>query len=532
MFDARERLRRLRRRLRRIERREQSALRRWIEDTDNLIHASVLLFVPLTIAGVTALANSIPSLSFLLFPPLASGAYTLFADPEGRYASPIRFVAGLTIGSVCGWIALVTLGSPGSGDVNAWAAMLAVLLTGTATWALDVEEPSGYSAALLLLVQEAPPTLYVLSVAVASTIVAVVYVTWHDTIYERRAEFLYATTGRDDDVLVPMLDGSDSIARLGARIASGHEQGRLVLLGFANGPEERTGGGEVPSPNAKGGSTSGDVDQSSAADASEAEDGIDPAVDVSGAVDETDPAVDASGAEDGTDGGVGDRADESRAGDDPEPSRAASQASAEHAIVERLEAQADELREATGANCEVVVARGSDPATVTRETARETGCDLILAPFHGPDEDGFVTSLFASELDVAAARVERQRWLQVLVPIRSAGDLAHRKVDLARRIAGPAGRVTVAHCIDSEKERRKAEAMCANVVDAYDGRFETLVARADVEAFLGDHAPANDLIVLGASTDRSPVSRMLSPPTYERVHTVDTDLLVVHAGRP
>ena len=490
MFDLRDRLRRLRRRLRRIERREQSALRRWIEHTDNLIHASVLLFVPLTIAAVTALANAVPSLSFLLFPPLASGAYTLFADPEGRYASPIRFVAGLTIGAICGWIALVTLGDPGSANVNAWAAMLAVLLTGTVTWALDVEEPSGYSAALLLLVQEAPPTIYVLSVAIASAIVAAVYVAWHDTIYERRAEVLYATTGRDDDVLVPMLDDGDAIARLGARIASGHDQGRLVLLGFANGAVDATADGDASSadPDAASGAAERSVEGDSSA---------------------------ASGSP------------------DTEPAEATDrELRAEDAIVERLESRAAELREATGANCQVVVARGSNPVAVTRETARETGCDLILAPFHGPDEDGFVTSLFATELDVAAARVERERWLQVLVPIRSAGDLAHRKVDLARRIAGPAGRVTVAHCIDSESERRRAEAMCANVVEPYEGRFTTLVADADVETFLGDHAPANDLIVLGASTDRSPVSRMLSPPTYERVHTVDTDLLVVHAGRP
>jgi len=521
MGRVRDGLRRLRRRLRRIERREQSALRRWIEDTDNMIHASVLLFVPLTIAAVTALANSVPSLSFLLFPPLASGAYTLFADPEGRYASPIRFVAGLTIGAICGWIALVTLGSPGSGDVNAWAAMLAVLLTGGATWALDVEEPSGYSAALLLLVQEAPPTVYVISVAIASTIVAGVYVAWHDTIYENRAEFLYATTGRDDDVLVPMVDGCESIARLGARIASGHDQGRLVLLGIANGPEERHADGEQPE--------SGDGDCVGASDAQR------PDPEHSGSPDaERKQPVDAGtvsgGDEDdarGTHGNETPGGDGSEDAPNNDPERPA-----EQAIVDRLEAQADELRDATGTNCQVVVARGSNPATVTRETARETGCDLILAPFHGPDEDGFVTSLFASELDVAAARVDRERWLQVLVPIRSAGDLAHRKVDLARRIAGPAGRVTVAHCIGSETERRKAEAMCANVVDAYEGRFGTLVARADVQEFLGDHAPANDLIVLGASTDRSPVSRMLSPPTYERVHTVDTDLLVVHAGRP
>ena len=499
MFDPRDRLRRLRRRLRRIERREQSALRRWIEHTDNLIHASVLLFVPLTIAAVTALANAVPSLSFLLFPPLASGAYTLFADPEGRYASPIRFVAGLTIGAICGWIALVTLGDPGSASVNAWAAMVAVLLTGTVTWALDVEEPSGYSAALLLLVQEAPPTIYVLSVAIASAIVAAVYVAWHDTIYERRAEVLYATTGRDDDVLVPMLDDGDAIARLGARIASGHDQGRLVLLGFANGTTDATTGGDALSADSDADAPSADSD----ADAGAAELSVEA---------ESTTGSDWTAADD-TEG--------------PE-----SEARRQDAIVERLESRAAELREATGANCQVVVARGSNPVAVTRETARETGCDLILAPFHGPDEDGFVTSLFATELDVAAARVERERWLQVLVPIRSAGDLAHRKVDLARRIAGPAGRVTVAHCIDSESERRRAEAMCANVVEPYEGRFTTLVADADVETFLGDHAPANDLIVLGASTDRSPVSRMLSPPTYERVHTVDTDLLVVHAGRP
>ncbi|AGN00454.1 hypothetical protein L593_02515 [Salinarchaeum sp. Harcht-Bsk1] len=519
MFDARERLRRLRHRLRRIERREQSALRRWIEHTDNLVHASVLLFVPLTIAAVTALANAVPSLSFLLFPPLASGAYTLFADPAGRYSSPIRFVAGLTIGSVCGWIALVTLGDPGSANVNAWAAMVAVLLTGTATWALDVEEPSGYSAALLLLVQEAPPLVYVFSVALASSIVAVVYVTWHDTIYERRAEVLYATTGRDDDVLVPMLGDSDAIARLGARIASGHDRGRLVLLGFANGAAggveeteswEATSNADSDGPEAEG--ESGQQEAGGATSEQQKQ---------WRATTEQDDAEKPTGRREGAGNTTEDSAEDSP------PNR-----QAEDALVKRLESRAAELRDATGANCQVVVARGSNLAAVTRETARETGCDLILAPFHGPDEEGLVTSLFSSPLDVAAARVDRRSWTQVLVPIRSAGDLAHRKVDLARRIAGPAGRVTVAHCIDSESDRRRAESMCANVVEPYEGRFTTLVARADVEDFLGDHAPANDLIVLGASTDRSPVSRMLSRPTYERVHTVDTDLLVVHAGRP
>jgi hypothetical protein len=529
MIELRERLRRLRRRLRRIERREESALRRWIEDTENLLHASVLLFVPLTIAAVTALANATPSLSFLLFPPLASGAFTLFADPEGRYASPIRFVAGLTIGAVCGWIALLLLGGTG-GEVSAWAAMLAVLLTGVATWSLDVEEPGGFSVALLLLVQEAPPGIYVLSVAVASAIVAGVYAAWHDTIYERRAEFLYATTGRDDDVLVPMLDGADPVARLGARIASGHDQGRLVLLGFADGEalERENGESDEQSPDPSGVSGDGtdgadpetagsNADEATAGESQSGESSTDES-----SVSESSVSESAVSESTGTD-----------LGDDDET--ADPSASPERPLVERLESTAASLRRSTGANCQVVVARGANHSSVTRETARETGCDLVLAPFRGPEEeeeDGFVTSLFGSEPDVAAARVGRERWLQVLVPIRSAGDLAHRKVDLARRIAGPAGQVTVAHCIDSEDERRRAEAMCANVVDPYEGRFTTLVARAEIEAFLADHSPANDLIVLGASTDRSPVSRLLSPPTYERVHDVDADLLVVHAGRP
>lgn len=47
----------------------------------------------------------------MLFPPLASGTYTLFADPEGRYADPWTFVAGMAAGALCGWFALVLAGT-------------------------------------------------------------------------------------------------------------------------------------------------------------------------------------------------------------------------------------------------------------------------------------------------------------------------------------------------------------------------------------------------------------------------------------
>jgi len=97
------RIRTLVRRLRRIERGELRECGAWLETTRNLLHVSVLVVVPLVVAAVVAVSNALEAVSFLLYPPLAAGAYTLFADPAGRYASPIRFVVGLTLGAACGW---------------------------------------------------------------------------------------------------------------------------------------------------------------------------------------------------------------------------------------------------------------------------------------------------------------------------------------------------------------------------------------------------------------------------------------------
>ncbi|WP_152042769.1 HPP family protein [Salinigranum salinum] len=231
------------RRLRRIERRELGEFRRWIENTNNLIHLSALLFVPLLIGVVTLLTNALVELSFLLFPPLASGTYTLFADPEGRYASPVRFVVGLTVGALSGWAALaasVALYGPAGGAVGVHpeSAALSILLTGGLTWALDVEEPSAFATALLVLVTErATPQAYVLSVAVCSTLVAAVFYLWRERFYERRARYLYSTVAADDRVLVPMRGPdwvSETTAAFGSRLAAAHEAGKVVLLGLVD----------------------------------------------------------------------------------------------------------------------------------------------------------------------------------------------------------------------------------------------------------------------------------------------------------
>ncbi len=229
-------------RSRRFERREFHEFRRWLESTRNLVHLSVLLFVPLLVGVVTLIANA-TNLSFLLFPPLAAGAYLLFAHPEERYSSPLRFVAGLTAGALCGWLAieltswLFYAGGPQS--VHAPSAAFAMFLTGATTWAFDIEEPAAFSTALLAVVDDAPGFGYVVSIAVSSLLVAGVFVVWHRRVYRHRARYLYQSTKGDDHVLVPMRgDHADATATFGARIAAAHDAGKVVPLDIVESTNE------------------------------------------------------------------------------------------------------------------------------------------------------------------------------------------------------------------------------------------------------------------------------------------------------
>ena len=115
-------------------------MRAWLEHTGNLIHLSILVFVPLLVATVSYLSEvlAIRAVSFFLFPPLASATYTLFSDPEGRFASPWRFVGGLTTGAVLGYVtvrvgAFVQGVPPSALEVTALWAGLSVFLAAGAT---------------------------------------------------------------------------------------------------------------------------------------------------------------------------------------------------------------------------------------------------------------------------------------------------------------------------------------------------------------------------------------------------------------
>ena len=473
-------------RVRRFERREIREFRRWVENTGNLLHLSVLLFVPLLIALVTWLSNSLRELSFLLFPPLASGTYTLFADPHGRYASPWRFVGGLTVGALAGWVALEFVARfvagpvAGPANVSVSGAALGVFLTAIATWALDIEEPAAFSTALLVLVTGTHPFAYVVSVAVTSSVVAGGFVLWRESVYEQRARLLYQSTTGDDHVLVPMRnDHDEATAIFAARLAAAHDGGEVVLL-------DVVGTNELS-----------DVERDVRADRE---------------VDGDDPET-----------------------DDERAVEAETEARVTDAATERLARLERRIESEVGIPCEFVVAAGGpDDSAVVLEAARKASCDLIVAPYE--EREGglspFVRGLFRSDLDAIAFRTdgERTRWENVLVPVRKPGDTAHKMVDFARRLAAGVGGVSVCTCIPRESMRRSAERTLANLVETFPGHVETRVARSSLKEFLDRNAGSYDLVIVGASTDRSTASRFVAPPTFERLQDIETDMAIVHRG--
>jgi nucleotide-binding universal stress UspA family protein len=508
-----ERLAAVRRRLGRIERRERSELRRWIQNTANLLHLSVVVFVPLVLAAVTYLSNQVQTLSFLLFPPLAAGAYTLFSDPEGRYADPVRFVASLSTGAVCGLASytavVVAYGGVPTGVIRPESAALAVFLTGIVTWAAGIESPSAFSTALLALVTgEVDPVTYVVSVAVATTFVAAVFTVWRERFYGRRAEYLYETVRGDDHVLVPMRgETAVQAAFFGARLAAAHDAGKVVLLDIVDDAADSDAASGPPVGNDEGTTAAGDG-APSGSDASSQIRATDSA--------ETPGGIDPHRRDDDVDGGSTDGS--------------LSPTTAE--TVARLEECAESIRTQVGVPCEVAVVAGS-PVGATIGAARTANCDLVVVPDGegGSTPSTYLTGIFAGPIDAIAFRSgsDRRRWRRVLVLVARPGDTAHGMIDFATRLAGT-GTVSVTTCIGAESERRTAESRLERLVETAAGAIETRVARSSVESFVAENAGSYDLIVLGSSGERSPASRLVSPPTYERLRDADCDVAVFNRG--
>ncbi|QLD86422.1 HPP family protein [Natronomonas halophila] len=463
---------RIERRLRRLpwfDRRPIRLFFRRLEETNVIIHVSMLVFVPSLVALLTYLSNHLDSLSFFVFPPLAAGTYALFSNPEGKHASPVRFVGGLTAGALCSWVAILIAvhfvyptAPPSAIEVDAPGAAFAVLLTGALTWALDIEEATAFAVALLgLLVDPGQQAAFVISVFLSSTIVAGVFAVWRSYFYEQRARYLYRSTKDDDRVLVPMRgEHPEATAMLGARLAAAHDAGKVVLLDVAS--EEVT--------------------------------------------------EDNEGAETAS--------DEARAG------------AATAAVAAELEALGDRIETTLDVPCQVVVvSEGPVLGETIRQTAAETNCDIVAVPYEASDGElaSYIRRLMNAEIDVLVHRTHdgRTEWNRVMVPVRRASDTAHAMIDFALRLVGSDGHASVARCIDTEKQRRSADEMLANLVGTADGRIETRVINASFGRFLRRVARTNDLIIIGSSRDRSRTSRLISPPTFEHLPDVETDIAIV-----
>jgi nucleotide-binding universal stress UspA family protein len=469
----RSRLRPVFARLRRFIRREIVDVRRWIEHTRNFIHISLLLLMPVLIGLVTFVSNRLDLLPFLMFPPLASGAYTLFANPGSKYATPRRFVAGMSAGAFCGWAALeistrywYTTGS-GLFYVDPIAAALGVFLTGVVTWGGNFEESQAFSTALLVLVVGVSQLTYVVSVFLSASVVAGVFYVWRDRIYEQRAEYLYRSTRGDDAVLIPIRgDDIETVMSFGAQIAAAHEAGKVVLV-------------EVVDTSADGDEIDTETSQERSKTADE----------------DTPPAV--------------------------------------RQAAERLETYADEASERFDVPCEVVVIDGDpDDGQIITRAAKENSCDLIVTPYETADGklSQFVRQLFASDFDVVVFRGTsgRETWHRILVPVKYAGGVAHTMLDFADRLASDRGRTTICHSIDSENRRREAESMLADLAETFDRAFETRVMNRPIEDVIAEQTAYHDLTVVGSSSDRTFVSRAIHPPTFKQLDDCDCDIAIVH----
>ncbi len=490
------------RRLRRFERRELRELRRQIEVTDTLVHLSLLVVLPLLVGLVTYLSNRLEHLSFFLFPPLAAGSYLLFAHPESEYASPVRFVAGLTTGAFCAWVAVevalafVYPGLPPSElTVDAPGAAFAIFLTALFTWLANVEEAAAFSMALLgLLVDPTKQAAFVLSVFLGSSIVATVFAVWRRYLYERRAEFLYESTTGDDHVLVPMRGPSaDATAMLAARLAAPHQAGKVVLLDL--------------------------VDEAWMAEAER------DLLREHGATRLVNPRADLRPGATAEPTGVDDPQEA------PSPPEGVEGPDVS-AAVNRLEERARRIETQVGVPCQVVVGVGeSDRAGTVHDIAARTNCDLVAVPYeeHYGSLSPFVRSLFGGEVDVLVHRSHggRSDWSRAMVPVRGASDVAHSMIDFATRLTGATGTVSVCTCIATEGRRRRADHTLEDLVETFEGNIETRVSTAEIGTFLAEHGPEYDIVFIGASRDRSAASRLVAPPTFERIQDINVDVAIV-----
>ena len=478
------RYRSVRQELRRTERRELRDLRRWLEDTQNLLGLTALVVVPLLIGLITWVSNVSPVVSFFVYPPLASGTYTLFADPEGRYSSPHAFVGGMTLGALSGWTALeisvrvLYTVPPEQFHVHAGAATLGIFLTGVTTWLFGVEEPTAYSSALLVLVTGSAKLTYVAGIAVSSLLVAGTFAVWRRRFYRGKSRYLFRSTSGHDHVLVPIREGMpESVAIFAARIAAAHDTGKVLLVETVE----------------------------------------------SSTIEETEVELATTGSP----------ASEDVTG---EPDVASLTDAAEERIVDRAVERLARLESKVGdvvdVSCEsVVVVEGTSTGETLLQTARNENCDLVVAPYETGDNGPapFVQTLLTGDVDtvIFSPSNGRTEWNRILAMVHSSGPVANSMLDFAQRLAGQ-GTISACTCISDHHERRDAEILLETLVESLTATVDTQIHQGTVTDFLESNASLYDLAVLGARADREQSLDSYLTATLERGLELDCDVAIVH----
>ncbi len=204
---------------------------------------------------------------------------------------------------------------------------------------------------------------------------------------------------------------------------------------------------------------------------------------------------------------------------------------------------ADEVRDRFGIPVDTAVTPDDDPDRVL-ETADRYGCSVIAARYQ---EDGdpytpFTRRLFEGDQDVILFRLDGDTgpWDDAIIPVKDADRLSRVMIELGSRLVD-SGDISVTSVIDRERDRRRAEKRLFDIVSGFEDVATDRSDLLDTRIIDAGDRPIHDVIteaatdyglaIVGASTDRSSLSRMLRGPTAAPLlDGRDGPLLVVHSS--
>ncbi len=199
--------------------------------------------------------------------------------------------------------------------------------------------------------------------------------------------------------------------------------------------------------------------------------------------------------------------------------------------IKEIEKTAKDLEEKFKIRTEISIIEEKTPKSVL-DVAERYSCDSIISPWKDMES---TQKLFGGKCDVLAIhgldKTKNRRWEDSLVPVREENELSHLMVEIASRITDTVG---VLKIIDNSKELRKAEKELEELIDGFQGNFETRVRKKTdtIEKSIKKLSKGYDILIIGASTDRTTVSRIISTPLMNKlIEEMDIPIIIVHSAK-